>query len=495
MTTEIRGDLGIADRVAAVIDADDAARSLDRGRLRFARTVALSVGIQGPTAGVIIGPAIIASIVGPPGALAQVLALVAMGFVAYAFVRFTRSFNTAGSVLAFNGTALGPGYGFVSIWLLLLVYASFATGVYASTADIAQAFFASVGVHGWWMWFALVGAGLAVLVSYAAIGISSLVILACEAASIALISAVGISVLVKGGYHHHALSAAPFQLHGIGLSVLVLGVVGAFGQFSGFEGAATLGEEARHSTRTIPAAVTWSLLVSAAIYIVFTWLVYNAYPDAGAVAADPAPLVHVADRYLDPTVGKAVNVAGIVSAFGAQLALLNAGSRLLFALGREAGGGRHAANPLVRTSRRYRSPIGALTVVSIASVAALLAFGAEPTATRVAALSIQYGAYLLLVVYLMTVLAALVWTVRTDRRPVPLVVLGIGALVIAGVIYRTLHPFPAPPFDRIVYVALTSIALGCVALAVPALRRRLGRSELLAVTTTRSALRPPDMEG
>lgn len=96
-----------------------------------------------------------------------------------------------------------------------------------------------------------------------------------------------------------------------------------------------------------------------------------------------------------------------------------------------------------------------------------------------------------LVVYLMTVVAALVWTARTDRRPIPLAPLGIGAVVIAGVIYRTLSPFPAAPFDRIVYVALASIAVGCAALAAPELRRRLGRSELLAVTTTRTACTPP----
>jgi amino acid transporter len=99
----------LARRVDEATAAAGPARSLRRGSLRFLPTAALPVGIQGPTAGVIIGPAIIAGIVGQPGALAQVLALVAMGFVAYAFVAFTRSFNTAGSVYAFNATALGPG--------------------------------------------------------------------------------------------------------------------------------------------------------------------------------------------------------------------------------------------------------------------------------------------------------------------------------------------------------------------------------------------------
>ena len=66
---------------AGTLTASQPAR-LRSGSLSFARTVALSVGIQGPTAGVIIGPAVIASVVGGPGALAQVLGLVAMAFVA-----------------------------------------------------------------------------------------------------------------------------------------------------------------------------------------------------------------------------------------------------------------------------------------------------------------------------------------------------------------------------------------------------------------------------
>ena len=301
----------LARRVDEVTGKAGPGRSLRRGSLRFLRTAALPVGIQGPTAGVIIGPAIIAGIVGEPGALAQVLALVAMGFVAYAFVVFTRSFNTAGSVYAFNGTALGPAYGFVSAWLLLLVYTSFAAGVYAATADIAQPLLATAGVHVSWVWPGLAGAALALALAYTSIGFSSLVILACEGAAVALIAVVAIAALAAGGYHHHGVTAAPFAPHGVSLAVLALGVTAAFGQFSGFESAATLGEEARRSTRTIPAAIAWSLAGAAAIYIFFTWVVYTAYPGPAAIAAAPAPLVHVADVYLGSAVGTAVNAAEV----------------------------------------------------------------------------------------------------------------------------------------------------------------------------------------
>jgi len=478
----------LARRVDEVTGGAGPGRSLRRGSLRFLRTAALPIGIQGPTAGVIIGPAIIAGIVGEPGALAQVLALAAMGFVAYAFVVFTRSFNTAGSVYAFNATALGPGYGFVSAWLLLLVYLSFAAGVYAATADIAQTLLASFGLPVGWIWLGLAGAALALALAYTSIGFSSLVILAAEGAAVALITVVAIAVLAAGGYHHHGISAAPFSPHGVSLPVLALGVTAAFGQFSGFESAATLGEEARRSTRTIPAAIGWSLAGAAAIYIFFTWIVYTAYPGPAGVAAAPAPLVHVADVYLGDAVGTAVNGAGLISAFGAQLACLTAAARLLFALGRETSG-TAAGSVLTRTWRRYGSPAGALTVAGAASIAALLAFGFEPTATRAATLIIQYGAYLILAAYLMTVLAALAWTWRTRRRPLPLAILTTGVAILGYVVYRTFAPFPPAPFSSVVLAAAASAVAGAAILLVPGLLPRLRHSALLAVTT--KAARPP----
>jgi amino acid transporter len=480
------GDL--AQRVDQATAEASPGRSLRRGSLRFLRTAALPVGIQGPTAGVIIGPAIIAGIVGEPGGLAQLLALAAMGFVAYAFVVFARSFNTAGSVYAFNGTALGPGYGFVSAWLLLLVYASFAAGVYASTADIAQTLLASLGLHTGWVWPGLAGAALALALAFTSIGFSSLVILACEGASVALITAVAVAVLGAGGYRHHGITAAPFSPHGVSLAVLALGVTAAFGQFSGFESAAVLGEEARRSTRTIPAAITWSLIGAAAIYIFFTWIVYSAYPSPAAVAADPAPLVHVAGAYLGSPVGVAVNAAGLVSAFGAQLACLNAAARLLYALGRETGG--TPGRLLTRTWVRHGSPAGALAVAGAASIAGLAAFGAEPTATRAATLIIQYGAYLILAAYLLTVIAALAWTWRTRRRPVPVAVLAAGVAVLGYVLYRTFVPFPAAPFGWVVAAAAASAVLGAGLLLIPGLLARLRSSPLLAVSAAaRSAQR------
>ncbi len=453
--------------------------------------MALSVGVQGPTAGAIVGPAVLAGLVAGSGALAYLLGLVAMGFVAYAFVTFSRSFNSAGSVYAFGGAAVRPSYGLVTAWILLLVYVSFAAAVYASTADLAQTLLATYGVGGWWVWYAVIGAGLTVVFAYLSIGLSSTVIFACEGAAIVLLAVVVVATATAGGstavhhgmtVHHAALSLYPFAPHGLAVGVLGLGVVNAFGAFSGFEAAATLGEESRRATRQIPLAIGGSLVGAAAVYIVATWVTDNAYASVTTLAADPAPLVTLARLHVGSPMADVVNVAGVISAFGAQLACLTAANRLLFALGRDLGGTGRVGSWLTRTDRRH-SPVGALSVTGTVSVVALLAFSFESTAVRALTLIVEYGAYLIIVAYLMTVVAALVWVLRRDRRPLPVAILAVGVAVLGYVLYDTFHPFPAAPFDWIVAAAAGSALTGVAVSLLPGVRRRLAGSALLSAAS------------
>lgn len=470
----------LAQSVDSSISGSPPEQSLARGQLRFVRTVALSVGIQGPVAGVIVGPAVLASLVGGAGALAYLLGLLAMGFVAYAFIIFSRWFNSAGSVYAFNGAALGPTYGFVSAWILLLVYVSFAGAVYASTADIAQTLFASWGIHLWWVWLAMAGFGVTMLFAFRSIRISTMVIFACEGIAVLLLTIVGAAVLAHGGYHHHGWSLSPFSMHRIALGVMGLGIVNAFGAFSGFEGAATLGEESKRATRTIPAAIAGSLVGAAAVYIVFTWIANNAYPSAAALAAAPAPFVHLAAVNVGAWMGTVVNVAGVISAFGAQLACVNAANRILFALGRDvAGSERSRLTFLTRTHRRYASPVGALAVTGTVSIAVLLAFSFEHTAIRALTIIVEFGAYLIIVAYLLTVIAAVVWVWRHERRPFPLVVLSIGVGVLGYVLFDTFVPFPAAPFNWVMLAVGISVAAGIGLAVLPGVRKCIADSPLL----------------
>jgi amino acid transporter len=448
---------------------------LHGGRLRFFRTIAESVGVQGPTGAAVITAAVLAGVSGGGTALVQVVAAVAMGFVAYAFVIFTRGFNSAGSVYGFTGAVAGPRFGFLSAWTLMLAYASFAGGTYTATADEAQPAFGSLGLHLAWPVYAIIAFVLVMALAYLDIKISATVILALEGASMLLVIIACAIIVAKGGFHGHAFSPAPFRPDGVPLSVLGLGIVLTFGNFAGFEAAATLGEESQQPRRLIPPAIGVSLAVVAVYAIGVAAVVTNAYPGITQLSQATVPLVTVTDTYVAGWMGELVNIGAVVSLFGASLACVVGASRILFALGRDAG-----PVMLRRTSRITGAPVGALIGVGAGSLLTLLLFIKEPLATRAVAISFTYGADLIIVAYVLVVAAAIIFTIRRRMSPVKTAILLIGLAVLGYVVKDTVIPIPPAPYDWDALAAGITLAAG---IALPfvykPLRRGIRNSPLL----------------
>src|SRR5215469_1696160 len=462
MTTLEPSSQELSTAAAAYPDAGET-RRLRAGRLRFFRTIAESVGVQGPTAGVVIAPAVLASISGGGTALVELVAAVAMGFVAYAFVIFTRGFNSAGSVYGFTGAVAGPRFGFICAWTLMLAYTAFAGGTYAATADIAQPAFVLV------MAFAC-----------SDIKISVTVILVLEGVSMLLVTIACIIVLAKGGFHGHAFSSVPFRPDGVPLSVLGLGIVFTFSTFAGFEAAATLGEESRRPPRLIPRAIAVSLVVASLFSIAVTAVVTNAYPSIHQLSAAPVPLVTVTDKFVASWMGELVNFGAVVSVFGAALACAVGASRVLFALGRDAG-----PVMLRRTSRVTGAPVGALAWVGAGSLLTMLLFISEPLAARAVTIVDTYASDLVIAVYLLVIISAIIFTIRRRMSPIKTVILLIGLVVLGYVAKGTFVPLPAPPFSWDVLAAGISLAAG---IALPfvykPLRHGIKNSPLLKLGAT-----------
>ena len=463
---------GIA--AAAYPEAGETGR-LREGHLRFFRTIAESVGVQGPTAGVVIAAAVLAGVSGGGTGLVLIVAAVAMGFVAYAFIIFTRGFNSAGSVYGFTGAVAGPRFGFLSAWTLMLAYVSFAGGTYAVTADEAQPAFGATGLHLAWQVYAIIAFVLVLALAYLDIKISATVILVLEGASMTLVIIACSVITAKGGFHGHAFSSAPFRPDGVALPVLGLGIVLSFSSFSGFEAAATLGEETRQPGRLIPLAIAVSLAVVAIFEIGVTAVVTNAYPGVSPLSAAPVPLVTVTDKFAAGWMGTLVNFGAVVSAFGACLACAVGASRLLFALGRDAGPGM-----LRQTSRLTGAPVGALIWVGAGSLLPLLILIKERLATRAVAISLAYGADLIVAAYILVVVAAIIFTIRRRMSPVKTVILLVGLVVLGYVVKATFVPFPAAPFDWDALAAGITLAAGiALPFAYTPLRRGIENSPLL----------------
>jgi len=180
--------------------------------------------------------------------------------------------------------------------------------------------------------------------------------------------------------------------------------------------------------RLIPPAIVVSLAVVAVFTIGVIAVVTNAYPGISQLSAASVPLVTVTGKFVAGWMGTLVNFGAVVSAFGASLACAVGASRILFALGRDVGPGM-----LRRTSRLTGAPVGALIWVGAGSLLTLLLFIAEPLATRAVALSLAYGADLIIAAYILVVIAAIVFTIRRRMPPAKTVILLIGLGVLGYV--------------------------------------------------------------
>jgi amino acid transporter len=454
--------------------------SLRANSVRYAGATASAVGIQAPTAGVTFLPALMAAIVGEAGPLAFLLALAAMLLVSYAFVVLAADFASAGSVFAFNGRALGYGYGFISAWMLLGVYIAYSSSIYASNANFLESLARSGHVAIAWPVFAVLFWALALVLAYLRISVSTMLIFALEGAAIVLVAIVAIAVLLKGGAGGHGVSAAPFTPGGIPAATIGLGVIFAFTGFSGFEVSATLGDETSRPRRVIPVSMIAALLVSGSIYVLVSWVETIAYPSATALAGQSVPLVDIAGRYVTPAMATIINIAALISGIGAQLATVNGANRLLFALARDGFGPRW----VTAVHRRQRSPVGALAVIGVVSIVALVPFMVNGTTPIDAFFYLAtYGADLIIIAYLLTSIAALVWSIRRGRASAVRVAGLLAAIaVMAYIIKGTVYPIPQAPFNWCIYAAGITIAAGIALLLVRRLRTTLSRSPLFAIT-------------
>lgn len=439
-------------------------RFLRRDSVAFAGTVGSAVGIQAPAGGVSFLPALMAGLVGISGPVSFASAIVLMLFVAFAFVVFTREFASAGSVYSFAGRVMGTRYGVFAAWLLLLVYVAFASSVFASNANALVTLIAP-GMIGTRLWLVMAGVlwvATIVLVRYS-IRFSTVLIFVLEAVALVLVGIVAVAVLAGSGPRIAQLGAAPFNPAGLPIGVLAPGVIFAFTGFAGFEVAATLGEESKAPRRIIPAAMVTALLVSGVIYTVMSYVETVAYPSVKALtaAADQGvPLASIADRFVGPGMGTVVIIASIISGFGAQLAGVNGAARLLFAGGRarilpEAFGVVHP---------RFRSPTRAIAVVAVATLVPLLALNFRPPLGAFDDLA-TYGADLIIVAYLLTLIAAAVFCARR-RQYGRLAVLAVGIVLIGYVIYSTVWPLPTGALFWYLVAAGISMLMGLVIVVV-----------------------------
>jgi amino acid transporter len=314
-------------------------RGLAHGVVGSARVIAFGVSTVAPAGSVVGGLVILVSYAGFASPLVVVFAFVASLCCASSIAEFARRLPSAGSMYTYNSRGLGQIGGFLTGWMMIAAYALYAPAGVALTSAFASMLLTTLlhlTIAPWVLFLVIVAA--VVLVACLGIAVSSSVDLLLAAGEVAVIAALAITVLVKTGPAHY--SAAVFSPasspHGQ-LSDITNAMIYGISAFAGFEAAAALGEEARHSRRSIPAATIGVVIVTGIFYllVVLAETFGTGRHGIAGLTQQPSPLGYLTSRYWSPSVLWTIELVIVLTGLSFVIAVFNAAIRILFAMGRE----------------------------------------------------------------------------------------------------------------------------------------------------------------
>jgi len=387
---------------------------LDRRSLGPLPVLAQSVSAVAPTAAMATTPGLVRADTGVFAVWSVALATVLALLVAACVRTFSRRMAAPGALYSFTAKGLGPAAAFCCGCALLIGYGVLAMGALTGSGLYAEQFLARLDISPGppQLTVAVVVLATGTLVAYfllRGVRLSAGLTLCLEAASIVLALTFFVVLLVRHGARPDMRQLTP---PASALGPVTAGALPAFAAFIGFESAAALGAETRRPFLTVGRAVRWTVVCSAALFLLAVYA--QVLPTAG----------HTSVR-LPALLDLGVSLSFFACALASGTALV----RLLFSMGRE----RMTPHRLGHTHPTHHTPHIAIALVLPVLVLVPLALIATGTAPHVLfARLVNLCVYGFLTAYALVCLAAPVFLHRIGELthgPVAVAVLSVPSLL------------------------------------------------------------------
>ena len=228
--------------------------------------------------------------------------------------------------------------------------------------------------------------------------------------------------------------------------VTVFGVLQAAGllffAFAGYARIATLGEEVRDPTRTIPRAIPVALAITLVVYTLVAIAVLTVL-GRDRLAVSSAPLVAAVRAASLPGLGPVVQAGAAIAALGSLLALVLGVSRTTLAMARD----HHLPNVLAAVHPRFAVPHRA--ELAVGAVVAVLAATVDIRG------AIGFSSFGVLVYYAIANAAA--WTLSPAEGQPPRIIPIVG---LAGCLILAVALPPASALPGAAVIALGAVVYG-----------------------------------
>src|SRR5579884_4037041 len=430
--------------------------ALRGGSTGLGGAVVQSAALIGPAAGATAGFVFIASESGFASPFAMVVSLLFSLCLAVVIGEFARKLPAAGSFYNYLTRAFGPKVGFVTGVMLFGAYIL----LLPFQMSFVSNYLAGQGVHIAWQWFAaalIVFTGTLTVTGLTPSLRAGLVFLGFE---ITVFSIIAIIILVNGGAHGLTLKPFDPSQSALGFSGIIYGLVFGIFAFVGFESATTLAEEAFEPRRTIPRAVLVTTVVIGLFYVL---LIYSGVVGFGLthhglsqMQSDATPFDTLARRFTGPALGTLSVIAVMSSFIALNIVTVIAGSRMIYAMGRD----RLLPSWFDHVNGRG-SPDRAIVAIVTVFLAITLILGSVYHPGDLASWAAYIATLFFIAAYALLCLGVVkyYWDHhRSEFHPLRHVIVPIAGLIGVGIVtYGNVHPTPPSPLRWFIWATVATI--------------------------------------
>ena len=427
--------------------------------LNFVELLAQNIALISPTMTAALIVPLMFSNTGSMSWLSYAVGTIMLLFVAFNLNQFTKRSAGTGSMYSYTSLGLGPSAGCISGWCLVWAYLFIGLAGTTGFTIFAGKLLAAMGMtFPPVLLFAICLAACFVL-AYMDIKVSTIVMLALECVSCALILVLCSIVLFK---HHFAIDTTQFSFSGFSWMNLGLGVVVAVFSLVGFESSTAFGEEAKDATKTVPKSIIWSLILTGAFFVFVCYtevLATNGY--STTLDKIDAPLSVMADIYKVPFLSLPLCAGAMASFFALALSCMNAGARVMLAMGRH--GIFHSITS--GTHPKHETPHIALGIMAVLMFVVLTAckifFKLEVLDAFNDAGTM--GAFGFIGAYVLVTLAAPFYLKKCGDLKAKDVVWSVAGLVMLMIpAIGSVYPVPPAPVNYFPYIFLAYLLIGVI---------------------------------
>ena len=373
-----------------------------------------------------------------------------------------RHLPSAGGLYTYISAGIGPKSGFITGWLYAVMAAIVPAALAAFTGDILEKELSmKLGLHiGWWV-YALVILAICVYFAYRGLEISMRVMIFMCLFEMAVGLGLAVTGLMNpgpGGVNFAGFNPATVT----GTSGFFIAVVLSIFAFTGFEGAATIGEESRNPQKIIPQAIIGSLVLIGAFYVFCAWGLQIGWGTDNLKAlasSEAAPAFVLADRLWNGA-SFIVLIALVNSGLSVCIACTTSATRTLYGMAKT--GALPAVLAQVHPVRR--TPHVAVVVQTLIALVAVLGGGYALGPNDLFNVLGTAGTFVYIPIFIMMNIAA--YRFFKYKRPAEFSVLAhlvlpiFSTLALLTIAYFSLNPLPAYPIVLAPFIAAGYLVVG-----------------------------------